>query len=172
MTTVRRSSCFCSGVLSASVLLSRSAMLPISVSIPVAVTIISPRPRVTDVFMNTMQSRSPSGTSSRSIVATSLSDRRALAGQGGLLDLQRGGDEQAPVGGHAVARLHQHDVAGHELLGVDLDDRAVAAHAGDVLQHLLQRGEAGLGLGFLAQAQHGVEDGQPDQHDRRARPRR
>ena len=45
------SSCFCSGVLSVSVLASRSAMWPISVSIPVAVTIISPRPRVTEVFM-------------------------------------------------------------------------------------------------------------------------
>ena len=45
------SSCFCSGVFSVSVFASMSAMWPISVSIPVAVTIISPRPRVTDVFM-------------------------------------------------------------------------------------------------------------------------
>ena len=45
------SSCFCSGVLLVSVLASMSAMWPISVSIPVAVTIISPRPRVTEVFM-------------------------------------------------------------------------------------------------------------------------
>ena len=45
------SSCFCSGVLSVSVLASMSAMWPISVSMPVAVTIISPRPRVTEVFM-------------------------------------------------------------------------------------------------------------------------
>ena len=44
MITVSRSSCFCSGVLSASVLLSRSAMLPISVPMPVVVTIISARP--------------------------------------------------------------------------------------------------------------------------------
>ena len=73
MIMVSRSSCFCSGVLSDSVRLSSSAMLPISVSIPVPVTISSPRPRVTDVFMNTTLSRSPSGTSSRSIVATSLS---------------------------------------------------------------------------------------------------
>ena len=39
------------GVLSDSVLLSRSAMWPISVPMPVVVTIISPRPRVTEVFM-------------------------------------------------------------------------------------------------------------------------
>ena len=97
-----------------------------------------------------------------------LEDRRALTGEGGLFDLERGGQEQPPVGGDAVAGLDQHDVAGDELGGVDLDDRAVAAHAGDVLQHLLQRGEAGFGLGLLSEAQHGVEDGQPDQHDRRA----
>ena len=64
MTWVRRSSCFCSGVLSASVWLSSVAMLPISVSMPVPVTIISPRPRVTEVFMKAMQMRSPRPTSS------------------------------------------------------------------------------------------------------------
>ena len=58
------SSCFCSGVLLVSVLASMSAMWPISVSMPVEVTISSPRPRVTAVFMYTMQVRSPSGTSS------------------------------------------------------------------------------------------------------------
>ena len=47
----RPSSCFCSGVLSASVVASRLAMWPISVPMPVAVTTISPRPRVTEVFM-------------------------------------------------------------------------------------------------------------------------
>ena len=45
------SSCLWSGVLSASVFANRSAMWPISVCIPVVVTIISPRPRVTEVFM-------------------------------------------------------------------------------------------------------------------------
>ena len=95
-------------------------------------------------------------------------DRRALTGERGLLDLQRGGQEQPPVGGDAVARFDQHDIAGDELGGVDLDDRPVSAHAGDVLQHLLQGGEAGFGLRLLSQAQHGVEDGEADQHDRRA----
>ena len=54
MIMVSRSSCFCSGVLSVSVLLSRSAMWPISVPMPVVVTIISPRPRVTEVFIKAM----------------------------------------------------------------------------------------------------------------------
>ena len=45
------SSCLWSGVLLVSVFASMSAMCPISVPIPVAVTMISPRPRVTEVFM-------------------------------------------------------------------------------------------------------------------------
>ncbi len=61
--TVSRSSCFWSGVLSASVLLSSSAIWPISVSMPVPVTIISPRPRVTAVCMKAMLTRSPKPTS-------------------------------------------------------------------------------------------------------------
>ena len=132
-----RSSCFCSGVLSASVWLRSVAMLPISVSIPVPVTIISPRPRVTDVFMNARQIRSPSPTSSPGIGASVLQHRSALAGERGLLDLQGGGHQQPTVGGHPVARLEEHDVARHQLGGVDLDRHPVAAHAGDVLQHLL-----------------------------------
>ena len=51
ITFERPSSCFCSGVFSVSVLASMSAIWPISVPMPVCVTIISPRPRVTDVFM-------------------------------------------------------------------------------------------------------------------------
>ena len=147
-------------------------MLPISVSIPVPVTIISPRPRVTEVFMNARHSRSPSPTSSPAIGGDVLQHRGALAGEGGLLDLEGGGHEQPAVGRHAVAGLEQHDVARHQLGGVDLDGDAVAPHPGDVLQHLLQRGQARLGLGLLAQPEHRVEDREADQDDRGARPRR
>ena len=35
---------------------------------------------------------------------------------------------EATVGGHPVAGLEQHDVAGDELVGDDLDELAVAAH--------------------------------------------
>ena len=48
-------------------------MWPISVPMPVVVTIISPRPRVTAVFMNARQCRSPIPTSAPSIAARSLS---------------------------------------------------------------------------------------------------
>ena len=63
MTLDSWSSCFWSGVFSVVVLERSLAMCPISVFMPVAVTINSPRPRVTDVFMNAMHVRSPSGTS-------------------------------------------------------------------------------------------------------------
>lgn len=75
-----------------------------------------------------------------------------------------------PVGGHPVARLHEHDVAGRQLLGVDLDldGLAVAAHPGHCLEHPGQRPHALLGLGLLAQPDHRVEHGQPGQHQRGA----
>ena len=57
---------------------------------------------------------------------------------------------------------------GTSSLGVDLDRLAVAAHPGDRLHHLRERLDALLGLGLLAQADHGVEDGEPGQHDRGA----
>src|SRR5829696_8268248 len=72
----RPSSCFCSGVLSVSVVASRLAMWPISVPIPVAVTTISPRPRVTEVFIYAMQMRSPSGTSSPGTGSVALATGR------------------------------------------------------------------------------------------------
>ena len=148
MMITSRSSCFCRGVLSASVLFSRSAMCPISVPMPVVVTIISPRPRVTAVFMigHAVAVAQRHFGLVDSLRVFGRGD--ALAGQGGLLDLHRGRNEQASIGRHAVARLHQHDVARHNLFGFDLDGLAVAAHAGDVLHHLFQRGQAGLGLGF------------------------
>ena len=169
ITRVSPSSCFCSGVLSASVWLSSVAMLPISVFIPVPVTIISPRPRVTDVFMNARQIRSPSPTSSPGIGGEVLEHRSALAGEGRLLDLEGGRHQQPTVGRHPVARLEEHDVARHQLGGVDLDGHAVTAHPGDVLQHLLERRQARLRLGLLTQAQHRVEDREADQDDRGAR---
>ena len=144
-------------------------MLPISVSIPVPVTIISPRP----TGDRRVHEREADPIAEADVVARDRRDvlqhRRALAGERGLLDLEGGGHQQPPVGGHPVARFEEHDVARHQLGGVDLDGHPVAAHAGDVLQHLLEGGEARLRLGLLAQAQHGVEDREADQDDRGAR---
>ena len=169
MTWVSRSSCFCSGVLSASVWFSSVAMLPISVFIPVPVTIISPRP----AGDRRVHEREADPVAEPDVVARDRRDvlehRGALPGERRLLDLQGGRHEQPAVGRHAVAGLEEHDVARHQLGGVDLDRHAVAPHPGDVLQHLLEGRQARLRLRLLAQAEHRVEDRQADQHDRGAR---
>ena len=70
-----------------------------------------------------MSVRSPSGTSSPVHRVDRLQDGHALPGQRGLLDLERRGHEQAPVGRDLVARLERDDVARHELLCGDVDQR-------------------------------------------------
>ena len=154
MTMVSRSSCFWSGVLSVSVLLSMSAMWPISVSM---------LGRGDDHLPPAAGDR---GVHEREAVTVAdghvdpvdgvgvLERRRTLAGEGGLLDLERGGQEEPPVGRHPVARLDQDDVAGNQLFRVDLHGLAVAPYPGRVLEGLLQRGQAGGGLG-LADAARG-----------------
>jgi hypothetical protein len=62
--------------------------------------------------------------------------RLALAGERRLLDLEVVGQQQAAVGGHAVAGLDQHDVARHQLAGGHVGQLAVAAHPGLRHQHL------------------------------------
>jgi hypothetical protein len=99
-------------------------ILPSSVSAPVAVTIIVPLPCVTGVFMNAMFDwspgpRSPAGSVSASLAAGVLSRQR------GLVDLQRGGADDAPVGRDLVHRRQQDDVPGDEFLRRDLDVDAV-----------------------------------------------
>ena len=122
ISTVSWSSCLVSGVFSCSTPLDMPEMWPTSVAIPVDVTTISPRPRVTCEFMYAMSMRSPRATSSPATGSMTLDDRRALAGEPGLLDLEGGGDQDPTVGGHLVAGLEADDVAGHELLGGDLDE--------------------------------------------------
>ena len=97
-----------------------------------------------------------------------LLDRDALAGQGAFLDLQRRRDDHPAVGRHPVAGIDQHDVAGHDLVGGDLGDVAVAPHLGDRLHHRAERRRGGLGLAFLVVAQPRVEQGQHGQSDRGA----
>ena len=139
-------------------------MWPTSVLMPVAVTIISPRPRVTLVFMKAMSTRSPSGASASAIGVELLGHRGALAGQGRLVDLQGGRRAgSAPSAGTRSPASISHDVAGDELVRVDLDQLAVATHAALDDHHLLQGGDAGLGLALLVEPQDGVEQGQAEQ---------
>ena len=114
----------------------------------------SPRPRVTDVFMYAMHDR-----------VGGLPDREALARQRRFLDLHGRGEADPSVSRNQVARFDEDDVAGHQLLGVDLHRLPISANPGDRLHHLREGLDALLGLGLLAQADHGVEDREPSQHD-------
>ena len=99
-------------------------MWPTSVAMPVAVTMNSPGAagdvgvhvdHVGAVAERRVRRRDRS---------TPLRHRQALAGERRLGDLERGGAQQAPVGGDDVAGLDRDDVAGHELLGRQLGQRS------------------------------------------------
>ena len=117
-TAVSESSSFWRGDFVRLTEVSMVAIRPISVCMPVAVTTMAPVPRVTDVFWKSMLARSPSATSPDSTRGV-FPDRRALAGERGLLRLERCGSHEPPVGRHDVAGLERHEVAGHEVGGRD-----------------------------------------------------
>ena len=68
------------------------------------------------------------------------------------------------VGGHVVAGGEQHQVADDDLLGRDRRLDPVATHPRGLLRQRLQRVHRALGLALLAQADHGVDHRQQDQH--------
>ena len=119
--------------------------------------------------MYTMSVRSPSGASGAATALDALAHRQALAGQRRLGDLERRRGQQPPVGRHDVAGLDRDHVAGHELLGRELRERAVAAHARLDDHHLRQRGDRRRGLALLVEPEHGVEQRQQQDHDAGAR---
>ncbi len=96
-----------------------------------------------------------------------LQDRRALARQRRLLDLERRGHEQATVGGDLVAGLENDDVARHKPLCGDVAKLPVAPDMSPDHEHLLERGDALGRLALLVQAQYRVEDGQADDDEPR-----
>ena len=144
------------------------AICPIWVCFPVSVTTIAAVPRVTAVFWNSMFERSPSATSRAVEHVGVLGDRRALAGQGRLLGLQRRGVQDPPVGGDEVARLDLDQVAGNDIDRRQERDRAVAHDLG--LRHLQvrQRVDAGARAELLPRAEHHVEEDQ-QRHDHAGR---
>jgi hypothetical protein len=132
---------------------------------PVAVTTISPPPardlgvHVGHVHAVTERDLGPRDRFDR------LRDRRALPGEARLLDLEGGRHEHPAVGRHLVAGLEAHDVPGHQVLGRDLHDLAVAPHAGGDDQHLPQRGDAFRSLALLVEPHQGVEDREAQHHE-------
>ena len=168
MIIVSRSSCFCSGVLSDSVLLSRSAMWPISVPMPVVVTISSPRPRVTEVFMKAMLWRSPSGTSGLSITALSLDEATlspvSAASSISSVAVTNSRPSAGTTSPASTSTTSPGTTCSRSICCAAPSRRTVV----DILHRPGQRRQAGRGFGFAAQAQQRVEDRQDDQHDRRA----
>ena len=94
-----------------------------------------------------------------------LRDRQALPGQLGLGDLQRRRLQQPAVSRNDVTRRYRDDIAGDQLSGRDLRLLAVAPHPGRDDHHLLERGDGGLGLALLLQAENRVAQRQQDQQD-------
>ena len=117
---------------------------------PVAVTSASAVPAVTKVPAKT---RSAGSTAYDSPVSADSSTRRSVA------------RDQVGVGGDAVARGEQQDVAGDDLLARDVDRRAVAPHAYAQRQHPAQRRDRPLGPVLLDEGEDRVDD--DDDHDRR-----
>ena len=96
----------------------------------------------------------------------SLLDRQRLAGQRRLLDLQALGLDQAQIGGHPVARLQEHDVARHQLLGRYGEALAAADHDRLGRQHVPDGVERLLGLALLDVADHGIDHDHGQYHRR------
>jgi len=133
------------------------AMWPICVALPVSVTTNEALPPG-DLGVLEQQVRAVAerdlGLGQRS---DALRDGRGLTGERGLLHLQARRGQQAPVGGHEVAGLHEHDVARHQPGRVDLGDLAVTTQP---RLRDLQTGQgihAGSRLLLLARPHHHVE---------------
>ena len=143
-------------------------MCPISVSMPVAVTISSPRPRVTAVFMYAMQVRSPSGTSSPGTGSVDLPTGRLSPVSAASSISRVAATQTRPSAGTRLPASTSTTSPGTSSSASISIAWPSAAYPGDGLHHLGQRLDALLGLGLLAQPDHGVEEGEPGQHHRRA----
>ena len=133
-------------------------MRPNSVFIAVATTTAWPVPAAMLVPMNTMFSRSPSGTSPCSKVAGCFVYRLRLAGQRGLDALERGRFQEPGIRRDQVAGFQREDVTGHDCRGRNRSDLPVASHLGLRRGHLLERRDGFLRVELLIEADDGVED--------------
>ena len=85
-----------------------------------------------------------------------LFHRHGLAGQDRLLRGQPPRLDHPQVGGHLVARLQQHDVAGHQVGPVHRHAPPVAQHGGARGEHAPDRRHRRLGLALLEEADHRI----------------
>jgi hypothetical protein len=93
-----------------------------------------------------------------------LFGRHRFAGQQRLVDQEPARADQAQVGGHAIPRLEQHEVAWHEVGDRDAHASTVAQNAGMWRDHLADGVERLLRLAFLNEADDGVDQDDGDDH--------
>ncbi len=95
-----------------------------------------------------------------------LLDRNGFARQDRLLDGQSPGFQNPQIGWHLVARLQQHDVAGHQFRPADSDAPAAAQDGGARRQHGADGGHRRLRLALLHIADHRIGQNHGDDHRR------
>ena len=93
-----------------------------------------------------------------------LAHGMGFAGQGRFRHLGVVRRQHTGVGGHAVTRLEQHDVAGHQFLGGDLPHLAAAPYPRMLRQHLLERRQGCVGAVLLVETEAGVEHDDDQNH--------
>ena len=154
-----------SGVSTSSALWSMSEMWPTSVAIPVEVTTKLPAPRVTFVFMKTMSVRSPSGVSVDSTASTPFETGRLSPVRADSAISSVAADSSRPSAGTTSPASIETTSPGTSCSAGSCDELAAAAHARLDDHHLLERRDRFCGLALLAQAEHGVEERQEEQHE-------
>ena len=92
--------------------------------------------------------------------------RDRFAGQRRLVHLELCRLDQSQVGRHLVARLQQHDIAGHQRLRRNLPNRAAAQYRGLCSREALQRCQCLVGAPGLHQPDGGIEQHNDHDHQR------
>jgi hypothetical protein len=80
--------------------------------------------------------------------------------------VQVGQLEEAQVGGNLVPGFEDHDIAGHQGAGRHAFAFSIALHEAFLHHHVAQRVQGPLGLAFLYEAEHGVQEHHGEDHDR------
>jgi len=93
---------------------------------------------------------------------------KRFAGHRRAIDAQRVGFDGAAVGGDEVAFVEQHDVAGDQFGGGNLDAAPGALNLDLRRQQLAQGSDGALGLVFLPEGKNAVDDDHPDDGDAKA----
>ena len=161
---VSASSCFVSGVCSATVAVSMPLMWPTWVSMPGRDDEDrAGAPGDLAVHERHVHAVAEGGVGGDRVHLLGRGD--ALAGEGGLVDLEGRRGEDARVGRDEVAGLDVDDVARDQLVHREIDELAVAAGLGLDGQRRAQGVRGSRRLALLVHAHHRVAQREQDEHD-------